>query len=70
MGRTAYQPGAYKIRKSGSQSYNIGLPPHVGDKLYDLGLHYIPQIVEGGILLKPLEKINPDNPLPAWAERA
>jgi hypothetical protein len=64
----ARYPGAYQIRKSGTNSYMIGLNEFVGETLYDHGLYYVAQFHDDGLMLKPLLKIELDGPLPEWAK--
>lgn len=61
--------GAYMVRKTGETSYAIGLPQWMGEELVDSGIFFIAQYSEEGILLRPMSKIQPEQPLPSWARR-
>lgn len=62
--------GAFQIVKSGEMSYRIGIPPHMGEDLVETGIFFTAQYVDEGILLRPLAKIEHDQPLPKWAKEA
>lgn len=59
--------GAYQIRKNGPRSYSIGLPQFIGEDLLESGIWFVAQYDDEGILLRPLNKIEPDRELPTWA---
>jgi hypothetical protein len=59
-------PGSFPIRKQGANSYQISIPRHIGEKLYPLDINFVATLTEEGILLKPLEKLVPQGPLPSW----
>lgn len=65
----AHIAGAYKIRKNGERSYSVALPLHVGEMVYGLDRYYVAQLVDEGILLKPLDTLSPGAPIPEWAKK-
>ena len=60
---------AFALRKRGENAYSVTIPRWLGETLYDLGYLYVAQLTDEGILLKPLEKLTPDGPLPSWARK-
>lgn len=60
--------GAFQIRKQGKDSYQIGVPRHIGEALYEQGRYFVGQLAEDGIIFKPLDTISPEAPTPAWVD--